>query len=383
MADLGANHAAQKPLMLFLVTEDWAFCSHRVPTAQGAEDAGLRVGVLTRVAAHGDAIRAIGYALYPLAWARRSLNPLLALRDLLQITRYYRQLRPRLVHHVALKAVLLGGLAARLAGVSRQVAAINGVGFIFTDAGLKARLLRLAFVPLLRFVLRRSQVSVWFQNEDDRALFLALGIVSAAQTELLPGSGVDTDRLQPLSEPAGAITCAYAGRMLQSKGIDLLVAAQQECRRHGVALNLLLAGLPDDNPTSFTAAQLQEWAQLPGVRYLGQVKNIADLWAQAHIAVLPCRVREGLPKTLLDAAACGRPIIASDVEGVRAVARAENAVLVPPGDAAALTQALMQLAQDAARRARLGQAGRALVVGEMSAAAIRAQATNVYKKLLD
>ncbi len=372
----------EKPDMLFLVTEDWAFCSHRVPTAQGAELAGLRVGVLTRVAAHGEAIRAMGYALYPLTWARRSLNPLLALRDLWQITGYYRHLRPRLVHHVALKAVLLGGLAARLAGVPRQVAAVNGVGFIFTDAGFKARLLRLAFVPLLRFVLRRKQVSVWFQNEDDRALFLVLGIVTAAQTELLPGSGVDTERLQPLPEPDGTITCAYAGRMLQSKGIDVLVTAQQECRRNGVALDLLLAGLPDDNPTSFSAAQLQAWAQLPGVRYLGQVKSIAELWAQAPIAVLPCRVREGLPKTLLDAAACGRSIIASDVEGVRMVARPENAILVPPGDVAALTQALMRLAKDAALRTQLGQAGRALVVGAMSATAIRAQAAAVYRALL-
>ncbi len=118
---------AAKPLLLYLVTEDWAFCSHRLPTAQAAVDAGYHVGVLARVAAHGAVIKALGYALYPLSWARRSLNPLLALRDLWQITQLYRSLKPHLVHHVALKAVLLGGLAARLAPVPHQIAAVNGV----------------------------------------------------------------------------------------------------------------------------------------------------------------------------------------------------------------------------------------------------------------
>lgn len=378
-----AEHGnAGKPLLLYLVTEDWAFCSHRLPTAQAAIDAGYRVGVLARVAAHGAAITALGYALYPLAWARRSLNPLLALRDLWQIAGLYRRLKPHLVHHVALKAVLLGGLAARLVPVPYQIAAVNGVGFIFTDDGLKARLLRLAFVPLLRFVLRRPNVQVWFQNEDDRALFLKLGIITPEQTALLRGSGVDTDKLQPLSEPPLPVTCAYAGRMLQSKGIDLLVAAQQACRAKGVELNLLLAGQPDDNPTSFSAAQLAEWAKLPGVSYLGQVANIADLWARAHIAVLPCRVREGLPKTLLDAAACGRPLVASDLAGVREIARADNALLVPPDDVAALTAALRKLAEDAASRARLGAASRALVMGEMAASAIRSQAAAIYRSKL-
>ncbi len=371
-----------KPHLLYLVTEDWAFCSHRVPTAQGAQDAGYQVGVLTRVAQHGEAITALGYALYPLAWARRSLNPLLALRDLWQIAGYYQRLKPQVVHHVALKAVLLGGLAARLVAVPHQIAAVNGVGFIFTDAGLKARILRAAFVPLLRFVLRRPSVQVWFQNQDDRALFITLGIVAAEQTILLRGSGVDTDKLQPLPEPDGAVTCAYAGRMLHSKGIDLLVAAQQACRNAGVALDLLLAGLPDDNPTSFSAAQLEHWATLPGVSYLGQVKNIGDLWARAHIAVLPCRVREGLPKTLLDAAACGRPIVASDLAGVREIAQPGNALLVPPDDVLALTAALKQLATDAVLRAKLGAAGRALVMGEMAASAIRGKAAAIYRNLL-
>ncbi len=371
-----------KPRLLYLVTEDWAFCSHRVPTAQGAHDAGYQVGVLTRVAQHGEAITALGYDLFPLAWARRSLNPLLALRDLWQIAGYYRRLKPQVVHHVALKAVLLGGLAARLVAVPHQVAAVNGVGFIFTDAGLKARILRAAFVPLLRFVLRRPSVQVWFQNQDDRALFITLGIVADEQTILLRGSGVDTDKLQPLPEPDGAVTCAYAGRMLHSKGIDLLVEAQQACRNAGVALNLLLAGLPDDNPTSFSATQLENWAKLPGVSYLGQVKNIGDLWARAHIAVLPCRVREGLPKTLLDAAACGRPIVASDLAGVREIAQPGNALLVPPNDVFALTGALKQLATDAPLRAKLGAAGRALVMGEMAASAIRGKTAAIYRNLL-
>jgi glycosyltransferase involved in cell wall biosynthesis len=156
----------------------------------------------------------------------------------------------------------------------------------------------------------------------------------------------------------------------------------QQCRERGLEVELLLAGLPDDNPTSFSAAQLQEWSKLQGISWLGLVSNIGELWAKAHIAVLPCRVREGVPKTLLDAAACGRPMIASDLAGVRVIARQnETALLVPPDNLSALTEALAQLATDAALRARLGVNARALVEGEMSARAIQSRAEAVYRGL--
>ena len=375
--------ASQSPLILYLVTEDWAFCSHRLPTAQGAADAGFRVAVAARVTAHGDTIRALGYELHPLAWQRRSLNPFRALRDLIQITALYRRLHPRLVHHVALKAILLGGLAAYFAKVPAQIDAVNGVGYIFSDPGRRAKILRFFLVPVLRFVMRHPSVQVWFQNPDDRDLLLRLGIVAPEQCAIIPGSGVDTDALRPQPEPPGPVTCAYAGRMLRSKGIDLLVAAVQQVRTQGIDLHLLLAGATDDNPTSFSAAQLQEWAKLPGVTYLGLVQDINTLWARAAIAVLPCREREGLPKTLLDAAACGRPLIASAIEGVLEIAHdGKNAILIPPGDVAALAQALATLAQDPARRAKLGAASRELVTGSMSATAIRQRAAAIYREIL-
>jgi glycosyltransferase involved in cell wall biosynthesis len=373
-----------KPLIIYLVTEDWAFCSHRLPTAHGAVAAGLRVGVAARADKHAEKIRQMGFKFFPLAWQRRSLNPLLALRDLWQITSLYRHERPQITHHVALKAVMLGGIAAWLARVPHQVAAINGVGFAFSDPGLLARLLRLIFVPLLRFVLRRPNVSVWFQNDDDRNLLLRLGVVRLDQTVLIRGSGVDTEKLQPLPEPAGAITCAYAGRMLHSKGIDLLVEAVQNCRRQGIDLHLLLAGSTDDNPTSFSVDQLADWNLLDGVNFLGHIADINQLWAQAHIAVLPCRVREGLPKTLLDATACARPIVASDVEGVREIARdGVNALLVPASDLAALTAALAKLATDANLRQQLGAAGRTLLDTQgMSAKAVQEQAQKFYRQFI-
>lgn len=371
------------PLLLYLVTEDWAFCSHRVPTAQGATAAGFRVGVAARVVAHGDAIRALGYDLYPLSWQRRSLNPLRALRDLGQIIALYRRLRPRVVHHVALKAILLGGLAARIIPIPAQIDAVNGVGYIFSDPGRRAKILRHFLVPVLRFVMCRPSVQVWFQNPDDRDLLLRLGIVRSEQCTIIPGSGVDTDALQPQPEPPPPITCAYAGRMLRSKGIDLLVEAVQRVRAQNIDLHLLLAGTTDANPTSFSAEQVQAWGRLPGVAYLGLVKDIGTLWARAHIAVLPCREREGLPKTLLDAAACGRPLIASNIEGVREVAHdGDNAIMIPPGDVGALTEALTTLAQDPVLRARLGSASRTFVMGAMSAAAIRSRATEIYHNLI-
>ncbi|MEJ0061688.1 MAG: glycosyltransferase family 4 protein [Alphaproteobacteria bacterium] len=375
--------ADSRPLLLYLVTEDWAFMSHRLPVARGAEEAGMRVGVMTRVGRHGGDIQALGYDLYPLQWVRRSLNPLRILRDLTQIIALYRRLRPRIAQHVALKAVLIGGLAARFADIPAQIAAINGVGFVFTDPGLKARLMRLAFVPMLRFVLRREHVMAWFQNADDRDLFIRLGIVVPEQTVILRGAGVDTDILQPAPEAAGPITCAYAGRMLRSKGVDALVEAVRRCRAEGMDLRLLLAGSADDNPTSFSQQQLEAWNRMEGIEHLGHISDIGDLWRRAHIAVLPCRVREGMPKTLLDAAACGRPIVASDLEGVREVARhGHNAILVPPGDTNALAAALAALTKDAARRQNMGRESRAMVMGEMSAAAIQAGAAAIYRRII-
>ena len=194
----------------------------------------------------------------------------------------------------------------------------------------------------------------------------ALG-VAAERVHLIAGSGVDTDAIKPLPEPAGDVTAAFVGRLLDDKGVRPLVEAQALMTSRGETIRLLIAGDRDPaNPASIPAEEVEGWKHRPGVELLGQVDDIEKVWARAHIAVLPSR-REGLPKSLLEAAAFGRPIVATDVPGCREIARHDvNAFLVPPDDPVALADAIAVLARDPALRARLGAAGRAMVEDEFS-----------------
>jgi glycosyltransferase involved in cell wall biosynthesis len=221
------------------------------------------------------------------------------------------------------------------------------------------------------------------QNPDDRALVEGLGI-DRKRIELIPGSGVDTEALRPLPEPAGPITIAFVGRLVESKGIRTLIAAHERLSERGRDIHLLVAGTPDPaNPTSIAQKEIEAWARRTKVSMLGFVEDIAKLWASAHIAVLPSH-REGLPLSLLEAAACGRPLIATDVPGCRAIIRPGiNGSLVPLGDADALADAIDRLAADAALRHKFGQASRELAENEFSAARIARDLMLLYQHLLE
>jgi glycosyltransferase involved in cell wall biosynthesis len=372
------------PKLLYLVTEDWYFWSHRLPMAQAAQRAGFDVGVATRVAEHGERIRGLGFTLHPLRWRRGAIGPRASLAAVAEIRDLYRRERPLLVHHVALKPAVLGSIAALAAGVPAVVNAVAGMGFVASSPSLRARLLRWPLGFALTRLLERKNSRVIVQNDDDRQLLLALHPGAGERIVTIPGSGVDVAHFRPVPEPPPPVTAGFAGRMLYDKGVAVLVEAQQKLQRRGVDLRLLLAGTPDpENLASIPPAELERWRSLPGVRLLGQVEDIRTLWAAAHIAVLPSR-REGLPKSLLEAAAMGRPIIATDVPGCREIARPEvNALLVPADDAAALAAALARLAEDAALRRRFGEAGRALVQSRFTAEAIGAATVALYRRVLD
>ena len=375
----------ERPKLIFLVTEDWYFCSHRLPMARAARDSGFDVAVATRVSAHGEAIRAEGFGLHPLRWKRRAVGPLATLAAIAEIRRLYRREWPLIVHHVALKPALLGGIAARLAGVPIVVGMVTGMGYLGGSDRPAARLLgRLArwIAPMALFG-RRGRVIV--QNEEDRQALAVICPGKAARIVLIPGSGVDLTRFTPAPEPAAPpVTVAYAGRMIAIKGVGVLVAAQQRARQQGVDLRLVLAGDSDDeNPSAIARATLQRWATLPGVTWLGRRDDVRDVWRDAHIAALASLGGEGVPKSLLEAAAMARPIVASDIAGVRSIAQHQvNALLVPPGDEAALAEALTTLARDAALRARLGAAGRKRVEQGFSDEAIAAATRTLYRELL-
>ena len=369
------------PRLLYVVTEDWFFLSHRLPMARAARAAGFAVHVATNVADGAAAIAREGFILHPVRFARGKLSPLATLATVRALRRLHRALAPDVVHHVALQATILGSLAA-LGLPGAHVNAITGLGYAFISESPKARMVRAVIGTLLRFLVDRKRSVALVQNPDDRALLCGLGI-AAERIVMVPGSGVDVVRLRPIPEPPGAVTLGFVGRLLDDKGIRVLVAAHRLLRAKDLRLDLLIAGTPDPaNPASVSPAEAQAWGREPGVTWLGHVDDIATVWARAHVAVLPSR-REGLPKSLLEAAACGRPMVATDVPGCREVAiPGETGLLVPPDDPGALAAAIETLARAPELRARFGRAARRLAEQRFAEDAIGRAVVELYRRLL-
>lgn len=376
-----AAEPANAPRLLYVVTEDWAFLSHRLPMARAARDAGFEVHVATRVSDGAAAIEAERFILHPVPFARGSLSPIAAFSTIAALRRVRREIKPALTHHVALQACVLGILAA----LGQRAACINafiGLGYSFTSDTSKARAVRTLVGVLLRLLINRKNCIALVQNSDDKLALMLLGIATT-RIALIPGSGVDTKRFTPIPEPGGPPTFGFVGRLLNDKGIRTLLAAHRLLRARMPEARLLIAGTPDPaNPASVTEAEAKSWNEQPGVAWLGHVDDIASLWAQAHVAILPSR-REGLPLSLMEAAACGRAMIASDVPGCREVViHEETGLLFPLDDAPALAEAMARLAADPQLRARCAAAARRLVCEKLAAGIIGHQIVTLYRQLL-
>lgn len=373
-----------RPKIIYLVSEDWYFCSHRLPVARAARDAGWEVVVLTRLNEHVETIRAEGFRALPLRLKRGSRNPLSSLASVANIAAAYRRERPDLVHHVNLKMCLLGSLAARLTHVPRVVNGLTGMGYLFTADDGRSRPLRTTVLTSLRVLGNLPAVRLIVQNQDDLKMLLDRRVAAQQNTVLIRGSGVDLVRFRPWPEPAASIpTVTYVGRMLADKGLHELAEAARLLQRRGRRLRIALVGPTDpENPQSLDPATLRRWHAEGVVDWLGYRADIADLWAQSAIGVLPS-YREGLPKSLLEAAACARPLIATDVPGCRDLVRdGENGLLVPPKDPAALADAIERLLASPELRQRLGRAARATVETEFSEEAVVDATLALYRSLM-
>jgi glycosyltransferase involved in cell wall biosynthesis len=372
---------SSSPLLLFVVTEDWYFVSHRLALAVAARAAGFDVAVATRVGRHGEAIRAAGIRLIPFELSRRHGNPV---REVAALVRLYRRERPTLVHHVALKPVVYGTLAARLAGVPAQVNAVVGLGWLFTATGGLRRLLQPVARRILAGVLKTRNSLTIVQNPDDRALLLRSGLPEA-RMRLIRGAGVDTALFcsAPVAPP-GPVCVVLAARMLWDKGVGEFVAAARLLTQAGVRARFVLVGVPDaGNPASVPEATLRAWHGQQGVEWWGWRDAMPAVFQAAHIACLPSYYREGLPKALLEAGACGLPLVATDAPGCREIVRdGDTGLLVPVRDAPALAAALRALIEDAGRRASLGRRAREIVCKEFSQERIVTEALAVCRELV-
>lgn len=368
--------------VLFLVTEDWYFRSHRLPIARSAREAGFNVSIVTREDQDGESIRLEGFRLINLDMGRGRINPVTELRTLFKLWRIFRQEQPQIIHNVALKPVILGTLAARMAGIRIVVNALAGLGYAFTSRGQRAFLLRALAENAFRILFRSPSVYVIVQNPADRQFVESLGVPSK-RVALIPGSGVDLSAYQVFPEPEPPVVVAMVSRMLWDKGVGDLVEAARIIMRSGHDARIRLVGPTDPaNPSSIPESTLKEWVNEGIIDWSGPTRNAAAIWKGSHIGVLPS-YREGLPKSLLEAAASGRPLIATDTPGCRdIVIHDETGLLVPPQNPEALAAAIIRLAENKGLRVRLGRAARARVEAKFSVERIVGQTLSLYRSLL-
>ena len=365
--------------VLYLVPDDGFFWSHRRELAAAVRDAGCDVVVATPPGPFRERILEQGFEHRTIRMTR-SLRPLAVLRALFDVLRLYRAERPDLVHHVSMRAVLCGGLAARLARVPAVVNLVTGLGWVFSSAPAP---LRRAVEAAYRLALSDQNGWTVFQNPDDRDDFVRRRLVARERTSVILGSGVDTGRIRPAPEPEGVPTVLLAARMLASKGVGDLVEAGRILRARGVEHRIVLAGSPDaDNPASIPLETLAAWHAEGAARWVGYAESVPPLLADCHVACLPSYYREGVPKFLLEAMASERPIVTTDTPGCRElVPGAASGVLVAPRRPEELADALSSLLTDADARRRKGRAGRVLVDERFALDKVIEQTLEVYAQV--
>ncbi len=369
--------------ILYLLTEDWFFCSHFIERAIATQAAGYEVVIVAREREHGERIRAAGLSFIGLEFERRSMNPLTELRQIRQIVALYRRERPDLVHQVSPKPILYGTAAALLAGVPAIVNAPVGMGYIFSSEDRRARLLRPFVRMAYRFLVNPRRSRVVFENGDDLKSFVNWGAVRASDAVLIRGAGVDLNRFRPMARNNPIPVIAFVARMLRDKGVNEYVAAAHQLHDSGVVARFLLVGSPDSmNPTSIPVKTLEAWHGRKGLEWLGWCEDIPGLLEKIDVMCLPS-YREGLPKSLIEATACGLPIVTTDTPGCREVVRhGDNGFLVPVGDVPQLAEALKQLIQAPELRDRMGCRGAAIAAEEFSSDRVIAETLSLYEKLL-
>jgi lipopolysaccharide/colanic/teichoic acid biosynthesis glycosyltransferase/glycosyltransferase involved in cell wall biosynthesis len=376
--------ATKRHRLLFVDNDASSFIAYRLDLARHAKAAGYEVHVASPPGRAEEFLANEGFHFHPIPMTRRGLGLWRELGCIHILYYLYRGVNPDLVHNLRLKPVLYGGIAAYCAGIPGVVSTLTGLGHLFTSDGMKTRVLRGVTMLGLRWAFRHPNHRVIFQNPDDRGVFVNGRTLASEQSVLIKGSGVDIRLYHPTPEPPGDPVVVLASRMLWEKGIREFVDAAALLRADGVKAKFVLVGDTDPgNPTAIPVRQLEEWRTHGPVNWWGYREDIRPVLQQCHIVCLPS-YREGVPKVLIEAAACGRAIVTTDVPGCREIVRRdENGLLVPAHDCRALACALKQLIEDAPRRAAMGARGRELAATEFSLDRVVADTLDVYRGLRD
>ena len=369
--------------IIYFVSEDWYFCSHRLPIARKALIKGFKVVVVAKVSKYGSVIESEGFELAPIEIQRGGWNLSSEFKTILALYAYYKKYKPDIVHHVAIKPVIYGTIVARVIGSIKVVNAMAGLGFVFISNKKKVKLLRFFIHKLFRFLFNNKNVRLILQNKDDLRYFLKNKLIKKDLVTIIRGSGVDIKKFILVEECMGIPIVMLASRMLWDKGVGEFVEAAKILKQEGVEARFVLVGENDsENPASISNSQLNEWNELETVEWWGEKIDMHKVLAQSSIVCLPS-YREGLPKVLLEAASCGRAIIATDVPGCREIVHdGESGILVPLKDSNFLASAIKELINNPGKRKSMGKNGRILVKREFSEEIVVNRTMKVYQELL-
>jgi glycosyltransferase involved in cell wall biosynthesis len=372
-----------KKKLLFVVNVDWFFMSHRLPIAMAAQQAGYEVHIAANITDKLSILLSHGLKVHPLVLVRGGVGFFNAAHTILDLLCIYKRVRPDVVHLVTIKPVLLGGLVARWLRVRALVTAVSGLGYVFMASGFRALLQRALVGRVYALALGHFNQVVIFQNPDDRNTLMSVTGLPVSKVVMIRGSGVDLAQFVAAPMPTGVPVVVFPARLLADKGVFEFVAAARLLRDKGVVARFVLAGLVDAaNPTSVTQAQLDAWTAEGVIENWGYRNDMPQVLSSASVVVLPS-YREGLPKALLEAAACGRTVVTTDVPGCRdAIEPGVTGLLVPVREVAPLAQAIEQLLMNPVLREAMGQAGRRLAEREFDVNAVVDMHLAIYQKLL-
>lgn len=369
-----------KPRLLFVVNTDWFFVSHRLPIAEAALRTGYEVHVACTVSGAHKRIEAIGAVVHPLTISRGGRRVIETWREFRAIATLYETVRPDIVHLVTIKPVLLGGVAARWKKVPAIVAAISGLGFIFLSTGWKAEIRRLLAGLMYRLALGHPRIKVIFQNPDDCRAIQSFIPLPEGAIEMIRGSGVDLEVFRPAARPLGTPIILMASRLLKDKGVREFAKAAELLKSRGVAVRCCLVGVIDpSNPSSLTPQEVAELKNSGHVELWGQLDHMEEVLPLATVVVLPS-YREGLPKVLLEAAACARPVVTCDTPGCRdAIDAGRTGLLVPVRDSMRLAGAIEYLLANEDVCEQMGREARVLAERSFSIYAVVARHLAIYE----
>lgn len=363
--------------IVLVANTDWYLYNFRLSLARYLRERGYEILLISPPGRFAALLQEAGFRWIPWKVGRKSLTPWGELNSLFQICRIYRAEKPDLVHHHTIKPVLYGSVAARLTRTPAIINSITGRGYVFLGEDHRARVISRLIKPFYRYALGYKSCGVIFENEADKGFFLEERLVDPVKTRLVEGVGVDTEIFTPLPEPEEPVVILMAARMLWDKGVGVLVEAAR--RLKDTPARIVLVGEPDPgNPKAVDRDTLTQWHEDGLVEWWGWRDDMREVYRSCHIVALPS-FYEGVPTALLEAAACARPIVASDIPGCRAVVRdGENGFLVPVNDPVKLADALRCLVLDKELRDQMGAAGRKIVLQKYTTAKVNEETLGVY-----